>query len=138
MVEWQRIRDWEVCEAISDLSGNSYDLVGRDFPLGMVEADILQYKSDNFEVEAGFFYSGNRSKKKQRAESAAAVLRDHDVNYRIFLESAENARPSYKPSLNGNYFFDSQASQDVVRDDLEELMPADTGFSELTKIGCEK
>lgn len=42
MVDWETIRDWEVSEAISDLSGNSYDLVGRDFPVGKGEVDFLQ------------------------------------------------------------------------------------------------
>lgn len=40
------MRDWEICEAVSDLPDNSYDIVGRDFPLGSVEADFLQYKRE--------------------------------------------------------------------------------------------
>lgn len=138
MVDWEEVRDWEVCEAISDLSRNSYDMVGRDFPLGGLEADFLQYRRENFLVEAGFFYSGNRAEKMQQAETAGETLRDSEFTYRVFLENADNARPDYNPELNGNYFFDSQASQEVVRTDLEDLMPSGTDFSDLSKIRCEK
>lgn len=138
MVDWQEVRDWEVCEAVSDLSGNSYDLVGRDFPIGGVEADFLQYRRENFLVEAGFFYSGNRAEKKRKADSAAEILRGSNFTYRVFLENADSARPDYKPELDGNYFFDSEASQDKVRNDLEDLMPSETRFSDLSRIRSEK
>jgi hypothetical protein len=138
MVDWQMVRDWEVCEAVSDLPDNSYDMVGRDFPLGGVEADFLQYRRENFLVEAGFFYSGNRAEKMLSAETAGGTLRGSEFTYRVFVENADDARPDYEPRLNGNYFFDSEASQGVVRNDLEDLMPSEKDFSDLSRIRCEK
>lgn len=72
------------------------------------------------------------------AETAGEILRDSEFTYRIFVESADNARPDYEPRLNGNYFFDSEASQAVVRNDLEDLMPSEKSFSDLSRIRCEK
>ncbi len=138
MVDWKKVRDWEVCEAVSDLSRNSYDMVGRDFPISDVEADFLQYRRENFLVEAGFFYSGNRDEKMQQAEAIGETLRGNGFTYRVFVENADDARPDYDLKLDGNYFFDSRAQKNAIADDLEDLMPSRTGFDHLSKIRCEK
>lgn len=137
-MSWQEVRDWEVVEAISDLSRNSYDLVGRDFPVGGVEADFLQYRRENFLVEAGFFYSGDRAEKMERAESAGETLRNSEYTYRVFVENADDARPDYRPELDGNYFFDDKASQTEIINDIESIMASDVSFTDLSEIRCEK
>lgn len=135
---WNQVRDWEVSEAISDLPDNSYDFVGRDFPVGDTEAHFLQYRRQSYLVEAGFFYSGNRSEAMEDLESAREVLMDSAFTPRIFLEDAEAARTGYGIELEGEYFFDQDTSEELVVNDLEDLMPDETNFSDLSEIRCKK
>lgn len=138
MVDTQIVRDWEVCEAISDLSGNSYDFVGRDFPIGDVKADIVHYRRENYLVEAGFVYSRDDENAMERLESVRQVLMDNAFTPRLFTENADSARPDYEPELSGEYFLDNDASEEVIINDLEDLIPSDKSFSDLSKIQCKK
>jgi len=134
MSDWEEVRDWEVTEAVRDLPENSYDLVGRDFPVNEVEVPFLQYRRQNYMVEAGFFYSGDREDVMDDIDVVREALRSSSFMPRIFLEDVDAARPEYRADVEGNYLISGDIEAEEIKVDLEELMPSDLDFSGLENI----
>jgi len=138
MRDWEKVRNWEVNEAIFDLQHDSYDFVGRDLPLnGGVDADFLRYRTQNYKAEAGFFYSGEeeRAEAMDSLESARDVLEGHSP--RLYLVDAESVRVGYDISLEGNFIFDNDVDIRDIRPHLEDFMRVSFDSSEIESIRCK-
>lgn len=139
MGDSEKVKDWEVNEAIFDLQHDSYDFVGRDLPLNNgADADILRYRLQNYRAEAGFFYSGQEERADAMAnlESARAALEGHSP--RLYLVDADSARTGYDIELEGKYIWDVDAKVREVRPHLEDFMRADFDSPELESIRCKR
>ena len=139
MGDSQKVKDWEVNEAILDLQHDSYDFIGRDLPLNKgVDADILRYRVQNYRAEAGFFYSGHeeRFEAMNDLESAREALEGHSP--RLYLVDADSVRTGYDIELEGNYIWDVDANVREVRPHLEDFMRLDFDSLDLGPIRCKR
>ncbi|MFO7793557.1 MAG: hypothetical protein R6V35_01115 [Candidatus Nanohaloarchaea archaeon] len=139
MGDSEKVRDWEVNEAIFDLQHDSYDFVGRDLPLNNgLDADILRYRLQNYRAEAGFFYSGQKERSEAMAnlEAAREVLEGHSP--RLYLVDADSARTGYDIELEGNYVWDFDANVRELRLHIEDFMRIDFDSPEIEPVRCKR
>ena len=140
MADRFEVRDWEVNEAIMDMTHDSYDLVGRGFPVGGFEADFLRYRKENYLVEAGFFYDAERGKGEamEQLSGVREVLSSSPYTARLFRENAETFRPGYISELEGDYLVDYRSDKDEVLADMAVLLPSNIAIEDLSSIRCKK
>jgi len=134
------VRDWEVNEAIFDMVYDSYDVVGRGFPIGGFEADFFRYRAENSLVEAGFLYGQDYSKEDamEQLSGVREYLTDSPFCPTLFRQNAEISRPGYSVNLEGTYIIDPSSNEDVVVEELDKLLPEDIFVSDLSTITCNR
>lgn len=139
MGDWEEVRDWEVNESVFDLQHDSYDFVGRDIPLKQgIDAGMLRYRTQNYSVEAGFFYSteDERAEAMEDLELARDVLEGHYP--RLYLVDSESVRIGDRVDLEGNYVFDSGSDVMDVVPHLEDFMRVSFESSEVEPLRCKR
>jgi len=147
MSDWEKIRDWEVAEAISSLEKDSYDFVGRDIWLSNSEnegykADFLRYRRENYMVEAVWIYSEERGVSRDEVmdvlRRTGDLLESESFRPRMSLSTPDSAKPGYQPSVEGNYFFDYDADQETIVRDLEDITAQSFSSDSLSEIECKR
>lgn len=139
MTDWEKVRDWEVNEAIFDLQHDSYDFIGRDIPLNNdTDVDILRYRTQTYSAEAGFFYSGKveRAKAMESLDSARRVLEGHSP--RLYLVDVDSVRRGYDIELEGHFVFDNDIELGQVKPHLEDFMRVPFDSPELKSMRCKR
>lgn len=138
MGDWERVRDWEVAEAVSDLGEDSYDAVFRDLWLkNGVKLDFFRYRSENYEVETRFYHSEEKGVKRDEVMDALTnardLLNDNGFRTRMAITTPESIRTSYDAELKGNYFIDPESDRESLKADIDSLIP-DYRFQDLERI----
>lgn len=128
MSDWERVRDWDLSEAISDLPDNSYDLVARDVWMkNGLKADLLKYRSKGDIVEARIYYSDDMGVTYEEMRDVLKGLGDLFVSEsfrpRISSTTPESIRMDYNPDLEGDYYLDEDADYAMVKANLDSIMP---------------
>lgn len=148
MKEWEKVRDWEIAEAVSDLEQDSYDFVGRDIWLSNSQdeegykADFLRYRRENYMVEAIWFYSDeknvSRDEVMETLRGTGNILESESFVPRLGISSTESEKPGYEAEVEGNHFFDYDADQETIIRDLECITAEGLDSDSLSEIEWKK
>lgn len=143
MSGWERVRDWDLSEAVSDMPDNSYDLVARDVWMkNGLKADLMRYRSEGNIVEARLYCTGESGVTEDEVmevlKGLGDLFLDESFRPRISSTTPESIRIDYEADLEGDYYLDDGADYELVRANLDSLLPEGGGLDELEPMVGKK